>query len=276
MRANTTMIQAGAIVAVCAILCVSCGENSPSAPTTPATASPVLTTITVSLSPATISPGQTATATATARDQNGAAMSVGAMAWTTSSAAVATVGTNGIVTGVAPGTSMIAATASGRTGTATVTVNTTFRVGQEFGGGTIFFVDSSGLHGLVVAGQELDIEWCNNPNLCTTIGATSTTDGASNTTRAISILGNSFLYAAKIARDYRGGGFNDWFLPSVEQLRTLYSVLGRVGNFEPGQYWSSTEADINRAWAVNFFPGSGLASTVPKFHIHEVRPIRAF
>lgn len=87
------------------------------------TAPPTVTTVNVSLSAATVQAGQTTTATAAALDQNGAPIVGGAVAWSTGSAAIATVdASNGTVTGVAPGTTQIIATIGGKSGERAITV----------------------------------------------------------------------------------------------------------------------------------------------------------
>lgn len=81
----------------------------------------------VSVAPATVSvpAGQSTQFTATAKDANDNVLTGRSITWTTSSAAVATVSTTGLVTGVAPGTATITATSEGKSGAATVTVTAT-------------------------------------------------------------------------------------------------------------------------------------------------------
>ena len=90
---------------------------------------------------------------------------------------------------------------------------TTFTVGQTFGGGKIFYIDGTGQHGLIVApsDQSLTPQPFSLGTFGThvTTGATSSSNGSSNTTLIISIQGNTGSYAAKLCRDYRGGGFSD-------------------------------------------------------------------
>jgi hypothetical protein len=66
--------------------------------------------------------GQTASLTATPKDAKGNTLTNRTVAWTSSSQAIATVGSTGVVTGVAPGSATITATVEGKTGTAAVTV----------------------------------------------------------------------------------------------------------------------------------------------------------
>ena len=66
--------------------------------------------------------GATSQLTAVARDANGVALNGRAIAWTTSSVAIASVSQAGVVTGVAAGAAAITATSEGRVGTAAITV----------------------------------------------------------------------------------------------------------------------------------------------------------
>ena len=89
------------------------------APTSPL---PVPITAIALSAPPTLTVGGSAQLQATARDAQGNALSGRAITWTSSNPAVVRVGTNGELTAVAPGTATITATAEGRAGTATVTI----------------------------------------------------------------------------------------------------------------------------------------------------------
>lgn len=102
-------------IALFSLALTSCGGGS----TEP---SPVLTTITVALSPSTVFVGENANAIPSGLDQNGAAIATGPIIWTTGSTAIATVNVNGVVTGVGPGTTDVIATSGTRQGKATITV----------------------------------------------------------------------------------------------------------------------------------------------------------
>lgn len=66
-------------------------------------------------------------------------------------------------------------------------------------------------------------------------------------------------YAAKLCDDYSYGGYNDWFLPSINELDLMYKnlVANKLGNFQYSGYWSSSEYynDAGEAWFEDF--GSG-------------------
>lgn len=83
---------------------------------------PVVTTVTVSPNATTLDVGGTATLSAQARDQNGNVMSA-TFSWSSSNTSVATVDANGRVTARTAGSATVRATASGVTGSASVSVN---------------------------------------------------------------------------------------------------------------------------------------------------------
>jgi len=80
--------------------------------------------------------------------------------------------------------------------------------------------------------------------------------------------------AAAVARAYRGGGYDDWFLPSQGELNQLYLNRSAVGGFVADGYWSSTEYDAGSAWAQDF--GNGTQGYISKGSNGRVRPVRAF
>jgi uncharacterized protein YjdB len=79
---------------------------------------------TVAVSPlsANVTTGATQPLTAITKDANNNTLTGRIVTWSTSSTAIATVSTAGVVTGVAPGTATITATSEGKTGTATIFV----------------------------------------------------------------------------------------------------------------------------------------------------------
>ena len=85
-------------------------------------------------------------------------------------------------------------------------------------------------------------------------------------------------YAAKLCFDLVYNGFNDWFLPSRDELNLMYENLHKagLGGFSNNIYWSSSERDKSydrRAWGQFFHDGNH-----PNYHFYlcRVRPVRAF
>ena len=120
----TTLVRGIGMACVLLAGCSSGGGGGNSTPTTPTVPTLVLTTIAVSVSPATIQAGQTTTASAAGLDQNGGAISTGAVTWSSSAQAVATVTSAGVVSGLSPGQAVISAAAGGKQGQAALTVTT--------------------------------------------------------------------------------------------------------------------------------------------------------
>ena len=88
-------------------------------------------------------------------------------------------------------------------------------IGQSYQGGIIAYIDSTGQHGLIAAtaDQSEGIQWYNGTNIVTGATGTAIGTGLTNTNAIIAAQGSG-SYAASIARDYNGGGYTDWFLPS--------------------------------------------------------------
>lgn len=69
---------------------------------------------------------------------------------------------------------------------------------------------------------------------------------------------NNGSLAAKTALNEVIGLENDWCIPSINELETVYENLLplNLGNFENTYYWSSTEFDVLKAKCVNFTNGN--------------------
>jgi hypothetical protein len=93
--------------------------------------------------------------------------------------------------------------------------------------------------------------------------------------------------AAQFCRSLQIGGFNDWYLPSRDELMRIWMALGpnrkktpelfRAGGaeaFDTTWYWSSTEhaSSSYYAWVVGF--GSGSQGTSGKSFNGGVRAVR--
>ncbi len=156
------------------------------------------------------------------------------------------------------------------------------------GGGLIFYITVDGQHGLEVAkvDQGTSRAWSTITDaFADGISAlpTEISTGSANT-NAIIAQNNNGASAAKLCRDYRGGGFEDWFLPSRDELKAVWDNLvvdgegnySGVGGFANSPYWSSSEYDANEAWYLHFATG-GQSKLVKSSYLHRhVRAVRAF
>jgi hypothetical protein len=111
------------------------------------------------------------------------------------------------------------------------------------------------------------------------ITAENIADGLTNTDAIILQAGVlNTTYAAGIAKLYLGGGFNDWYLPSITELNMcndsipfVNRILG-VNGFARDYYWSSTEATNNTAWMIYFMLGNlGTAAKIGNTRVRAVR-----
>lgn len=163
--------------------------------------------------------------------------------------------------------------------------NPKYSIGQNVPelGGIIFYLDKTKQHGLVCAPQDQSTgsHWhhgafTNTKSFDSIVGA-----GKVNTDKIIMSQGVD-PYAAKLCYDLKLAGFSDWYLPSKEELSLMFTNIGRgakaphkdVGNFASDFYWSSTELDLNFAWAQYFLEGN--IFTDLKNHQCRVRAVRSF
>ena len=160
-------------------------------------------------------------------------------------------------------------------------------IGDTYQGGIIFWLDGNG-GGLIAAptDQSTGAEWgCMGTNIPGADG-TALATGNQNTIDIVNAncspyyIGNSI--AANICDALTLDGYNDWFLPSKDELNEMYLNigqgnalgLGNIGGFASGTYWSSTESAFNGAWEHWF--NDGYQNSSGKASIDYVRAIRAF
>lgn len=103
-----------------ALLGTACGGSS-SGPTPPPPPPAAVASLTLSANSATVEAGQTITLVATPRDATGNALTGRTVTWQTNSPGVATV-SNGVITGVSQGQTVVTATSEGKSTTASITV----------------------------------------------------------------------------------------------------------------------------------------------------------
>jgi hypothetical protein len=134
------------------------------------------------------------------------------------------------------------------------------RIGEMFGGGMVFYTTQDHLHGLIV-------------DTCDQSGSVGWDE------------------AAKLAKTGKhsqaGSAFDDWYLPSRDELKKLMDQkipignnMYNKGNFFGYGYWSSTEdvTDYNHKgckW-MRYYEVPKEASFLPNKERFSVRAIRAF
>lgn len=123
------------------------------------------------------------------------------------------------------------------------------QIGDTIAGGIIFYLDASGEHGLVAAPTDLgETLWgCEG----TLIGGTSTAlgTGRANTERIVSQCPLPGI-AARVCYDLKLNGYDDWYLPSRDELTLLHRnlYLRNIGRLKTVRYWSSSEHSRQFVW----------------------------
>ncbi len=106
-------------------------------------------------------------------------------------------------------------------------------------------------------------------------------DGDANTLLIIDELGQDGTYAAQLCAnlsvEHDGVTYDDWFLPSHDELALMYQVLhqGGIGGFADTYYWSSSERSSAIAFMDNFSDPTEPVEAAKTYSAH-VRAIRAF
>jgi hypothetical protein len=155
------------------------------------------------------------------------------------------------------------------------TTTSAFAIGQSYGGGIIFWLDGTCEHGLIAAtsDQSTGAEWgCDGYQISGTSTAIGT--GQANTAAIVSGCSQAGT-AARICYDLVLNGYNDWFLPSKDELNQMYLQKNEIGGFVSYHYyWSSSGPYAYFAWGQYF--SNGYQDSYDKYQPAFVRAVRAF
>ena len=147
-------------------------------------------------------------------------------------------------------------------------------VGSRFGGGIVFYVDGTGKHGLISARNGLGYTGALGCVGVTVPGTqTDLGTGQANTTLITNSCSDAGI-AARFCDNLVHNGYDDWFLPSKDELNLMYINRVTIG-FSNETRWSSSQNDGNTAWAQKF-DANGDQITPSKNSILGARPIRSF
>jgi len=160
-------------------------------------------------------------------------------------------------------------------------VKLVLRLGDKYKGGIVFSLFQDGISGLISAEQDLYINgtdgffWSDDISIGRDVnnGVQNTkkmSENASNIEQVAYFFKNGFLF----------NGFNDWYIPAINELELLKENKNLIGGFTQltgweGLYWSSTEISMNEAEALNF--NALMGNTYWKnSYLLKVRLIRKF
>ena len=189
-------------------------------------------------------------------------------------------------------TATVSATGASNQSTVTINLDNVNEIGDFNHGGVVFWIDpTDNTKGLVcaVTDQSSSIRWhdTQQPSLTETT-STNLQTGSTNTDLIIASLGSNF--AAGVARAYNGGGYTDWFLPSVDELKEMAdnraaidataannsgtNLIAEPWSMSNGYWSSSQESNPGRVYLVNLLVTGETAGFAINFA--SVRAVRAF
>lgn len=145
-------------------------------------------------------------------------------------------------------------------------------------GGLIFYIDDGTYYEVAPSdwsgGSDPTAQWGCHTTLLTGADGTAIGTGEQNTSDIITGCATVGI-AARLADSYSGGGYDDWFLPSLDELNAMrQNLYPGSGGFAAAAYWSSSEHSIDRAWHRPFHMGSSYNDW--KGSSFRVRPVRSF
>jgi len=159
------------------------------------------------------------------------------------------------------------------------TTSSTIAVGSTYAGGIVFYLDSTGQHGLVCApsGQGGFLWGCWGTNIVGTSTLIGT--GQANTNLILNGCSDRPI-AASVCDNLVLNGYSDWYLPSLAELQLMGTNLhaqGMGGFISNSAYWSSSQLNSNYAWVLTFnVSGTSPGNYAKNSFANQVRAVRAF
>lgn len=161
-------------------------------------------------------------------------------------------------------------------------------IGDEHQGGIIFYLDETGKSGLIALQQDIgEAEWGCTGNEEPIAQNEEIGFGEENTLAIVDYC-NDEHFAAKLCYDLDINGYNDWFLPSIDEMALIYEHRELIGNFSEengtvysssSEGWPNTNGWYLRVFVYDFsnppiFDNRKIFSS--KVSSHKIRPIRSF
>jgi hypothetical protein len=152
-----------------------------------------------------------------------------------------------------------------------------FTIGQKHRGGIIFYIDSTGTHGLIAATVDQG----------KTLGRMGRLDAKSNSDKKLTPFNHNSsqenlddaTIAKRICNYYtttvKNVTYHTWYLPLRRELQLLYAKKSIVGGFSNGFYWSSTRDErFGGLLLLDFSNGDNYLTGI--YCEGFIRPIQAF
>lgn len=169
---------------------------------------------------------------------------------------------------------------SGNASLDAVHFKTVLAIGMPYQGGIIAYLDETGEHGFIAAKEDQNpgIEWDADNSRQTGATEKGVGGGKINTERIVEALGAG-SYAAQICNDLVIGDYDDWYLPTYDELLIMYDYKNLIGGFKEVEYWTSFESGDNDSYfssCMKFDEFGAMTLKVGRWHKYRVRAIRYF
>ena len=164
------------------------------------------------------------------------------------------------------------------TGLSVITLESPLAVGDNYGGGKVAYILQSGdpgydaniQHGLVAMLSDISssARWGCYAVLISGADGTALGTGSQNT-QDIATAGCTD--AAQLVYGVTINGYNNWYLPSIDELSKLYNNRVAIGGFSAAVYLSSSEFSITNIWIYDFNSSSYLSGKDKYFRVRAIR-----
>jgi len=143
------------------------------------------------------------------------------------------------------------------------------KIGSNYAGGIVFYIDGTGKRGLVCAEQDFGkAVWGGNGKIGANGKGIADGSGLQNTKKLAELA--SWLFepgwftskkyvknAAQLCLMSNNNGYNDWYLPTIRELELIFKILAHnkpfisINFIMDNQYWSSTEEYLSNACSIS-------------------------